>query len=44
LKNTHRWKGLGTWLKWYCACLASTQPWVQTPVPPPPPNKAFREL
>jgi hypothetical protein len=26
LKNTHRWKGLGTWLKWYCACLASTQP------------------
>jgi hypothetical protein len=29
--------GLGVlpmWLKWYTACLATSRPWVHTPVPP----------
>jgi hypothetical protein len=32
IKNKKKDEGLEVWLKQYSACLASTKPWVQTPV------------
>jgi hypothetical protein len=39
VKNNQSKKGLGAWLKWQSAYLASLRPLVQAPVPPPKRNK-----